>query len=72
MNRIMGRTRVLLILILVLALGTSFFVGEYFVKSGDWILFAGSPHIYNAGNIGCGIISDRDGMLLLDMTDGRT
>ncbi|MBO5324308.1 MAG: penicillin-binding protein [Oscillospiraceae bacterium] len=72
MNKIMGRARILLILILVLALGTSFFVGEYFIKSGDWILFAGSPHIYNAANIGCGTITDRDGMLLLDMTDGRT
>ena len=72
MNKIMGRARILLILILVLALGTSFFVGEYFIKSGDWILFAGSPHIYNAANIGCGTITDRDGMLLLDMTDERT
>ena len=72
LNRIMGRARVLLILILVLALGTTFFVGEYFIKSGDWILFAGSPHIYNAANIGCGMITDRDGILLLDMTDGRT
>lgn len=71
MNRIMGRARILLILILVLALGTTFFVGEYFIKSGDWIHAAGSPHIYNAGNIGCGMITDRDGILLLDMTDGR-
>lgn len=72
MNKIMGRARLLLILILILALGMSFFVGEYFIKSGDWIMFAGSPHIYNAENLGCGVITDRDGNLLLDMTDGRT
>jgi len=72
MNRIMGRARVLLILILVLALGTSLFVGEYFIKSGEWVMFAGSPHIYNAANIGCGMITDRDGNLLLDLTNGRT
>ena len=72
MNRIIGRSRILIVLILVLALGSGFFVGEYFTKSGDWILFSGSPHIYNAGNIGCGVITDRDGILLLDMTDGRT
>lgn len=72
MNRIMGRARVLLILILVLALGVGFFLGEYLVYGDNWILFAGSPHIYNAGNIGCGTITDRDGILMLDLTGGRT
>lgn len=72
MNRIMGRARILVILVLVLALGLGLFVGEYFVKSDSWVMFPGSPHIYNAGNIGCGIIADRDGNLLLDLTDGRT
>ena len=71
MNRIIGRAKILLVLVLVLALGLSFFVGEFAVKSGSWILFPGSPHVYNAGNIGCGIIADRDGMLLMDLTDGR-
>jgi len=72
MNRIMGRARVLVILILVLALGVGFFLGEYLIYGDNWILFPGSPHIYNAGNIGCGTITDRDGVLLLDLTDGRT
>lgn len=71
MNRIIGRSRVLIALILVMAIGMSFFVGEYFVNSGNWILFPGSPHIYNGGNIGCGIIADRDRNLLLDLTGGR-
>ena len=71
MNRILGRSKILLILILLLALGTSFFLGEYFAKSHTWILHPGSPHVYNAANIGLGVISDRDGNLLLDMTDGR-
>lgn len=72
MNRIMGRARILLILILILSLGVTFFLGEYLIKADSWILFAGSPHIYNAGNIGCGTITDRDGILLLDLTGGRT
>lgn len=71
MNRIMGRAKMLLVLVLVLALGTSFFVGEYFVMSDRWILSAGSPHIYNAGNLGCGIVSDRSGILLMDLTESR-
>ncbi len=71
MNRIVGRSRVLIALILVMAIGMSLFVGEYFINSGNWILFPGSPHVYNAGNIGCGIIADRDNNLLLDLTGGR-
>lgn len=72
MNRIMGRARVLLVLVVMLAAGFLFFVAEYFINANDWILFPGSPHLYNAGNIGCGVITDREGVLLLDMTDGRT
>lgn len=72
MNRIMGRAKVLMVLILLLALGITFFLGEYFLRSDDWVHAAGSPHLYNAGNIGCGMITDRDNNLLLDLTDGRT
>ncbi len=71
MNRIMGRTRLLLVLVMILSLGTAFFVGEYMIGSGKWILFPGSPHVYNAGNIGCGVITDRDGVLLLDLRGNR-
>ena len=72
MNRIMRRARVVLILVLLLALGVAFFVGEYFAMSGKWVMFPGSPHIYNADNIGCGVISDREGVLLLDLTGERS
>ena len=71
MNRIMGRTKILLVLILVLALGISFFTGEYFIKSGNWVMFAGSPHVYNAGNLGCGVVTDSEGILLMDLTGSR-
>lgn len=72
MNRIMGRAKILLVLILLLSLGTTFFVGEFLLSSDRWVLSPGSPHIFDAGNIGCGIITDRDGNLLLDLKDGRT
>ena len=72
MNRIMSRARVLMVLVLVLALGVTFFLGEYFLNASKWVHSAGSPHIYNAENIGCGQIADRDGNLLLDLTGNRT
>ena len=71
MNKLMGRAKLLIILVLILALGLSFFVGEYFLRSGQWILFPGSPHVYNAGNLGCGVVADRDGVLLLDIREQR-
>ena len=72
MNRVISRAKALILLVVVLAGGTVFFLGEYFAGSGDWILAPGSPHIYNASNIGCGLITDREGLLLLDLTSQRT
>lgn len=72
MNRIMRRSRILLILILVMALGISVFSVEYSIKAKKWIMFPGSPHLYNSGNLGCGIVMDRDGVLLMDMRDERS
>jgi len=72
MNRVIRRARVLLILILVLTGGTAFFLGEYFALSGNWVLHPGSPHVYNADNIGCGLITDREGILLMDLTGERS
>ena len=72
MNRVMSRAKVLMVLVLILSLGVTFFLGEYTLNSGKWIHSAGSPHIYNAENIGCGQIADRDGNLLVDLTGSRT
>jgi len=68
----MSRAKILIVLILILAIGFGCFLGEYFIKSEDWILFSGSPHLYSAGNLGCGYVTDRDGILLLDMRSNRT
>jgi len=72
MNRIISRARATIALILVLALGTGFFCVEYFTQSHKWVLKSGSPHVYNAGNIACGVITDRNGALILDLTGERT
>ena len=72
MNRIAGRAGITILLVLALLAGMVFFLFEYVVEAGDWVIFAGSPHVYNGGNIGCGEITDRNGQLLLDMNDGRT
>ena len=71
MNRIAGRAGILLLLVLILIAGFSFFVVEYVSQAHDWVIFPGSPHVYSGGNIGCGTVTDRDGELLLDMNGGR-
>ncbi len=72
MNRIAGRAGIALLLVLILLVGLGFFLFEYATQAEDWVIFAGSPHVYNGGNIGCGMVVDSDGELLLDLSDSRT
>lgn len=72
MNRVTKRTWLMTTFVLVLLGGMLFFLGEYIVKSPEWIVFQGSPHLYNNTNIGFGTITDRTGETLLDMSADRT
>ena len=58
--------------LLLLLGGLLFFVWEYVTQAESWVSFSGSPHLYNSSNIGCGIITDRSGNVLLDISQGRT
>lgn len=71
MNRVVGRSGILLILVLLLTAGTAFFVADYLVNSGDWVMETGSPHVYTDYSSVSGVITDRNGVLLMDTTDGR-
>lgn len=71
MNRIAGRAWVTILLAILLLAGFVFFLCEYAAQAGDWVIFAGSPHVYNGNNIDCGVVTDREGILLLNMEDGR-
>lgn len=71
MNRIAKRTVATLVLIGLLLSGIGVFCVDYFLHSGQWVLSAGSPHIYQGGNIGCGIVTDRTGALILDTNEDR-
>lgn len=72
MNRIAGRAGITILLALLLVAGLAFFVAEYVFEADDWVISTGSPHVYDAGNIGTGVVVDREGTLLLDMNEGKT
>ena len=72
MNRIAGRAGITMLIAVVLLIGFAFFLGEYFMQADEWAVFPGSPHVYNGSNIGCGVTTDRDGVLLLDLSGDRT
>lgn len=55
----------------ILLLGLAAFFGMYFLNADAWVSFPGSPHVYTGVNPDCGKVYDREGELLLDMTDGR-
>ena len=69
MNRVAHRTTIALLLVLVLLGGMAMFCVEYVTKGNDWVVFEGNPHLYNGGNIGTGVITDRDGTMLLSAMD---
>lgn len=68
MNRVTRRAGITLVFILALVVGISFFLWEYFTQAEDWVMFSTSPHTSASG----GTVCDREGVQLLDTTDGRT
>ena len=71
MNRVAARATILLVLVIVLAAGSVFFVLEYAANSGDWVMFSGSPHLYTNGKITTGTVTDSTGLLLKDLSGER-
>ena len=72
MHRVMKRTWVMHVFVLVLLAGMAFFLWEYVTQAQKWVASTGSPHLYNNSNIGCGTIVDRSGTVLLDISTERS
>ncbi len=72
MKKVSGRALFPMILALILLAGTALLCVRYFAKADEWVTFSGSPHVYTGVNLDGGVVTDRDGTLLLDSTDGRT
>ena len=59
MNRVTKRTWLMSVFILVLVLGMVIFLGEYAARARSWVVFPGSPHVYN--NTTSGLVPLRTG-----------
>ncbi len=71
MNRIIGRSCIVMLLVLAFTVGSVAFVFDYMTHSKDWVMTPGSPHIYTDYSAVSGTVLDREGYLLMDTTDGR-
>lgn len=71
MKRVIKRTWLMALFIVILIGGMGLFLAEYTMKAAQWATAIGSPHLYNKGNIGFGVITDRSGAVLLDMNGSR-
>ena len=72
MNRVASRSTIALLLAVILLGGLCVFLAQFMIQADDWAVFQGNPHVYNGVNIGCGVITDRSGEVLLDSTGTRT
>ncbi len=72
MNRIRGRAKLLLVLVLVLAVGLGAFSVDYICNAKNWVMASGSPHVYAGSKPASGVITDRNDVLLMDLSDGKS
>lgn len=68
MNRVARRAGIVAILILMLLGGMGLFLVRYIKDGTKWVNFSANPHIYSAGKLQTGIVTDRNGKLLLDLS----
>lgn len=72
MNRIAGRSWIVLLIVFALIAGILFFVIEFAVNAREWVFFSGSPHVYNGSKPDEGVVTDRSGTLLLNLAGNWT
>lgn len=65
MKKISRRAILAAVLAAVLLIGTGWFVGDWSIHSRDWLLFPGSPHVYENGRLAELCITDRHGNVLM-------
>ena len=69
MNRIAGRSFVVWLLVLAFAAGIAVFFVDYALNARDWAMYAGSQHVYNGTKLRSGVVTDRNNVVILNISD---
>lgn len=69
MNRIAGRSFVVWLLVIAFVAGIVFFLGDYALNARDWAMYAGSQHVYNGTKLRSGVVTDRNNVVILDISN---
>lgn len=72
MYRVATRSIAVWLLIAILVGGLGFFGYEYYQNAGDWVMETGNPNVYDQNGIALGSVYDRSGVLLVNLTNGKT
>ena len=72
MNRVRNRAWIMMVFIVVLVGGLCFFLFEYGAYSQNWMAYKGSGNAFSGASGIRGSILDRDGEVLLELSDQRS
>jgi len=71
MNKVRTRSLSLYLLIAVAVLGMGFYVVRYIIYGNEWASAPFNAAVYHKGALAVGRVTDRNGVILADVTDGK-
>ena len=71
MKKIKNRALSALILVLIAIIGLGIYIGRYAVSGGQWASAAFNLNVYSRGALSVGTLTDRNGVILADISDSR-
>ncbi|MCL2662646.1 MAG: penicillin-binding transpeptidase domain-containing protein [Oscillospiraceae bacterium] len=71
MRKVKSRSFSILILVAIAILGMGFYVGRYIVFGSQWASAPFNQTVFQRGILNVGVVTDRNGVILADVTDGR-
>jgi len=71
MNKVRTRALSVYLLIAVAVLGMGFYVVRFIIHGDDWASAPFNVAVYSRGSLAVGRVTDRNGVILADVTDGR-
>jgi len=71
MNRVKTRALSVLLLVAIAILGMGFYVARYIIYGGEWASAPFNQSVYSKGVLAIGVVTDRNGVVLAGVRDGR-